>query len=306
MQLTDVTLRSLKPDLRQRTYFDDSLTGFGLRVNPGGTRTFILMHGPSRQLTKIGRVGVISLKDARQRAREILAEDTLGNHRAPTLSFQDAYERFKTMHCARKKPRTSQDYQRIINVHYLPKLRHVRLSDISPHALSKITDKLIHTPSEHGHAQAVGRTFFKWAVGKKYIKQSPLEGVKVSLGVPRDRVLDDAELVLVWRAAEKIGKPRRVATCRDRRPLYRTRRGRQRISPRPDRSEGYADCSIARARSRNQLTHQRPPAHACATARRARPERREGTASSTRSHRRTAIGLNDTHSSIECERHSRV
>ena len=93
MQLTDLAIRTLKaPDRGQKTYFDDLLTGFGVRISQGGTKTFVLMHGRERKLTTIGRVGIIKLKEARERAKEYLAKETLDPNIETSLRlFGDAW-----------------------------------------------------------------------------------------------------------------------------------------------------------------------------------------------------------------------
>jgi len=101
ISLTDMTLRNLKaPEKGQRTYLDKNLHGFGVRVSQGGTKTFTLMHGPNRQLTTIGRVGIVSLATAREKARNILAEEQLGVRRIQAPAFDAAVEQFIA------KPRT--------------------------------------------------------------------------------------------------------------------------------------------------------------------------------------------------------
>jgi len=55
--------------------------GFGVRVTSAGTKSFVLNHGPRRQRETIGRVGVISLHDARAEAKLRLAQYTLGKTR---------------------------------------------------------------------------------------------------------------------------------------------------------------------------------------------------------------------------------
>jgi integrase len=208
MQLTDITVRQLRaPDSGQRLYRDDGLAGFGVRVSQGGTKTFVLVHGRQRQFLTIGRYPIISLAQARDEAKRFLAERTLGQHQPKTIKFEDAYELFKQHHCARKKERTSIDYQYVLNRHFLPKLRGERLEDISTHTLAAITDKLLDRPSEHTHAQAVARTFFRWAVRRRYLRHSPLEGIQIAQGRSRDRVLDDAELRSVYRLAREYGYP---------------------------------------------------------------------------------------------------
>jgi len=86
--LTDLTIRNLKSADRQTMYFDKNMHGFGVRVSTGGTKTFALMYGPNRRLVSIGRVGVISLADARKEAKKVLAEHTLGKVRPEAITYQ--------------------------------------------------------------------------------------------------------------------------------------------------------------------------------------------------------------------------
>lgn len=206
--LTDVAIRALPlPEKGQRTHWDSVVPGFGVRVSQGGTRTFVLMHGRNRQLSTIGRVGIITLAEARQKAKHTLAQKTLGQLQPNTKTFGQAYEDFKEQKLPRLKPRTQKDYTRILDAHYLPKLRHDKLKDIGPDRVYGITDKLVKTPSEQSHALAVGRTFFRWCVRRRYIQHSPLEGVELPKLPSRKRVLNDQELVKVYRAAEEYGHP---------------------------------------------------------------------------------------------------
>lgn len=207
IRLTELSVRNAKPLATQYMLWDATLPNFGVRVSPGGTKNFTAMLGARRERISIGRFPIISLAEARVKAKALMAERTLGQHQAKTIKFEEAYELFKSQHCARKKARTSHDYTRIIDVHFLAKLRHERLEEITYETLAKITDKLIDTPAEQAHAQGVARTFFRWAVRRRYLKHSPLEGMQIAKSAIRDRVLDDRELVAVYRAAQDIGYP---------------------------------------------------------------------------------------------------
>lgn len=205
--LTELFIRNLRaPERGQKTFWDE-LPGFGVRISQGGTKTFVLMHGRDRQLTSIGRVGIISLTDARAKARHILAERTLGQTKPKTIKFEEALAAYETQKLPHLKPRTQRDYKRILHVHFLPKLRHDRLQEITPDRLYQITDKLAKTPSEQSHALAVGRMFFRWTVRRRYINNSPLEGAELPKLPARTRVLNDEELVAVYRAADQHGYP---------------------------------------------------------------------------------------------------
>jgi len=210
VNLTEIGLRALKPPEKgQKDYFDDTIPGFGIRVSQGGTTSFFLFVGRkgARQRLAIGRYGIITLAQARTKARELLAERTLHKHKPKTITFGEAYDAFKELKFPELKDRTQSDYSRILDTHYVPKLKHERLEDITPDAIYRFTDKLVKTPSERSHALAVGRTFFKWCVRRRYISHSPLEGVELPKIASRKRVLNDEELVKVYRAAEQHGYP---------------------------------------------------------------------------------------------------
>jgi integrase len=52
------------------------------------------------------------------------------------------------------------------------------------------------------------RKFCRWAVSREIIEHSPCDGVMArSAETPRDRVLDERELRLVWKAADTLGWP---------------------------------------------------------------------------------------------------
>jgi integrase len=75
--LTIDLIKGLKP-LAGRDLFvwDNRLPGFGLRVKPGGGKSFLIQyrnrHGRSRRFT-FGRYGVLTPDEARKRARQLLA-----------------------------------------------------------------------------------------------------------------------------------------------------------------------------------------------------------------------------------------
>ena len=79
MKLTDISIRALKaPEIGYQIYNDDTVTGFGVRITASGVKSYVLTHGVRRQRDTIGRVGIITLQDARAEAKRRLAEYTLG------------------------------------------------------------------------------------------------------------------------------------------------------------------------------------------------------------------------------------
>jgi integrase len=208
--LTDLAIRSFPvPTSGQKAYFDDAVPGFGVRVSQGGTRSFFLFTGKAhnRRRHSIGRVGIITLAQARAEAKRLLAEQTLGLSKPKSITFSAALEIFEQQKYPELKPRTVYDYKATFRRHFSKKLGDVRLADISFEDVTAITDKLVRVPSEQRHALVVGNTFFRWCVRRRFLKHSPLDGVDVPKPSSRKRVLSDDELVAVYRAAEAMPGP---------------------------------------------------------------------------------------------------
>ena len=208
-RLTDRTIASAQPRPKgQYTLWDATLKHFGLRVSPGGTKTFTVVHGPRRERITIGRYPTITLAQAREKAKVVLAERTLNTTRAPRITFDEASKLFFDVHRQRNKASTLAEYERIFDRHLLPRLRAMRVADISPHDIQRILDRLTSTPAECNHCYGVARTFFTFCFKRRYIEHSPMEGMEKPFKYrPRTRVLTDDELRKVWRAAEDYGYP---------------------------------------------------------------------------------------------------
>ena len=54
---------------------------FAVRVSQGGTKTFTLAYGSPRKRVTLGRFGIITLAQARDKARQLLAHRTLHGDR---------------------------------------------------------------------------------------------------------------------------------------------------------------------------------------------------------------------------------
>jgi hypothetical protein len=201
MRLTDTNVRGLTaPAKGSKVYYDDLVKGFGVRVSYAGTRAFILAVGDNRDRTTIGRYPTVGLAQARQVARNLLAERQLGRHQPQKTTLGAALDLFAEQHTAQLAPRTQKELARLFK-RYLTKLRGKKLADLTTHDITRLTDKA--APSEAEHLHRACKTLFRWCVRRRLLQHSPLEGLELpSKWKPRERVLSDDELRAVWTAAD--------------------------------------------------------------------------------------------------------
>jgi hypothetical protein len=203
VSLTDIGVRALKaPDTGQTTVWDAN-SPLGVRISQGGSKSYVVMLGSGKRHT-IGRAGVLKLAEAREEAKRLLAEKTLGLIKKPSpITFGAALPQFLEEHYRGKRPRTKKEATRLLEKHFLPAFRATLLSDVSDQDIGRRLAKLAQTPGEQLHAFRMLRTFLRWCTRppRRYIPHSPLEGYPApAVEKKGTRVLTDEELVKVWRA----------------------------------------------------------------------------------------------------------
>jgi integrase len=196
--LSDVGLRSLVPPAQgQIVYWDRKLPTFGVRISQGGSKTFILKRD-GRRIT-LGRFPVISLQDARDEAKRLLAEFTLGRLHPQSLPYSQAVKLFLADKEKTVRPRTLADYKRMLAVHFPFK---GQLTDVTHAHIAQRLERLKRTPSEHNHARTVATIFFNWCMTCRYVTHNPVVGISPYERKRRARILSDGELKSIWHACE--------------------------------------------------------------------------------------------------------
>ena len=76
-RITKRFVDALRPGKRDVVHWDEDLARFGVRVKPSGAMTYVVQYrnsaGRTRKLA-LGRVGVLTPEEARQKARKALGE----------------------------------------------------------------------------------------------------------------------------------------------------------------------------------------------------------------------------------------
>lgn len=201
--LTQLTIDRLPtPRGHQVTYWDTQLTGFNLRMSPGGAKTFNVVYGTDRKRVTIGRYPIVSLAAARKRAREILLQAVLHPSKHSSPQFQAALERYLSLKQPDLRPSSFKEHKRLLETYFS---WHMLVGDITTNDALNALDA-IEAPSERAHAYAVLKTFFNWCVAREYCDRNPLEKIRKPKTAPsRERVLDEHELGRLWAATDDQG-----------------------------------------------------------------------------------------------------
>jgi len=207
MRLTDIQIKNLRaPVSGQKTYFDASLPGFGVRVSQGGTRSFVVMYGEKRQLKTLGRYPAMSLAEARKaamRARVEADPESATTPYQPSIRFPQARDKFLKDSERRNKPRTAEGYRRLLHRHFSFEQP---LDALTRPELMEAIERLGNTPSEQQHAFVALRVMLNWCVKRGFIEVSPLPPLSFR-SEPRSNVVSDADLAAIWNRTLETGYP---------------------------------------------------------------------------------------------------
>ncbi len=207
-RLTDLAVRKLPlSEHGQVTYWDELTPNFGVRCS-SRSKSYIVLLGKKRRRTTLGRYPDLSLADARKQAKQLLATsalegDTLFASQSASVSFGEAKARFLEDNQRRNKPRTFNDYKRLLD-------RHFNFSgdvqSVERKQVMKVISGLSATPSEQSHAFVAIRTMMNWCVRHGLIEHSVVPPMKQKT-VERTRVLTDEELRRVYQRARETPFP---------------------------------------------------------------------------------------------------
>lgn len=211
MTLNDLKVRSLTaPDGKQRDFADDTLPGFAVRVGKR-TKTFIVTigSGTNRKRYTIGRYDPprFTLSMAREAAKDLIARERIApSKKSLSPTYSEALVTFYATYGAQKHRATShKTFDRLHRCHFLPVFGDTKLSEIDTADIIAVTDGLISTPWEAHAAFAALHCLFRWAVKRRLLERSPMEGLDAPVKPSsRSRVLTPSELVQVWRACDQL------------------------------------------------------------------------------------------------------
>jgi integrase len=196
IRLTDLGLLNLAPPPKLTDYWDATLPTFGVRVSPKGTKTFVLKTRNGGGRHAIGRYPIIKLSEAREEAKRILAERTLGKLRPQSITYPQAVRLF-VEDKRQNRPKSADQYEWFLTrLGFTGQLSAIYQADIE-RELKKIKSR-----STYDHVLVAARILFNWAHRRRYVAENPTFGIARPSSQSRARVLSDAELKKIWEATE--------------------------------------------------------------------------------------------------------
>ena len=207
-------------------FWDSELSGFGVRVYPSGSKVYIAQtraKGKSKRVT-IGRHGVLTAEQARQRAALIIARVKAGEDpisapmtrkpaSGPTVA--EVAERYLEEHVAlRCKPTTAAQRRFVLRKHVLPALGSLPLASVSREDAADLHYKLRATPATANAAIATLSRIFTFAETCGLVPEgaNPCRFVVKYREPKRERFLSDDEFDRLGRVLTEMEAEGRLST----------------------------------------------------------------------------------------------
>jgi integrase len=207
--------------------WDDSLSGFGVAAFPSrkgkkGKKVYVVQYrqdGRSRR-SKIGEHGRLTPDEARSMAKKALGAveggaDLIAERKKSrdVRSFREVGDDFLVRHAeAKRKPRTAEEYRRVLKLHVYPAIGSTRIVDVTHAAVARMHSSLAATPALANKAVAIISSVWRWASRHDGVSKhaNPAEGIERYPEERRERFLTPEELGRLGdtlRDAETVGLP---------------------------------------------------------------------------------------------------
>ena len=250
VRLTKKIVDAQAPSTLDRFIWDDEVTGFGLRIRPGGSKTFVAQYragggrsGTSRRYT-IGRYGVLTVEQARLEAKRVLAAVTQGSDpsrdrqaKRKEMTVCELIDQFAAKGSDHLKPRNRNWMLARLAHHVVPllgrkKITDVRVSDVEQFWRDVRDGKTAKDEKTGPRARVIVRggagaatrgirdlsAVYAFAMRQEWVTANPCAPVKKPADKRRTRFLSLEEVQSLGRAldalAEEGASPKAIAIMR--------------------------------------------------------------------------------------------
>ena len=212
VKLTKRTVDAIQPAGSDFYVFDADLAGFGVRIRSTGAMSYIVQYragsgraAPNRRVT-IAKVGRVTPDQARERAKELLADVVKGADPARERSeyrkastFEEIARKFLEHVEAKRKPATALSYKQLLAKHAYPVFGKKKAVEVSADDMEKLHLRLADKPMTANRVRAIISSMYNWAtVGKKKHLpadvENPAKGVTKYVERRREKFLTTEEI----------------------------------------------------------------------------------------------------------------
>lgn len=237
-KITKRAVDAMQAGQRDEFLWDTDLTGFGLKVSPAGSKTYIYQYRLARpgeakstapRRYTIGRHGALAPDQARELAQKLAAMVATGTdpfeleaerRAAKDLACKEAeqrarieadlaFDRYALLwlsdyeHEKGRRPSSVRLATGIVDNHLTPAFKSKPMPHIDRADLQKVLDAIPAKQKALRRAvYAYASVLFGWAVKRGDITANPIDAMgKPEAPKARERVLADAELAKIWQAS---------------------------------------------------------------------------------------------------------
>ncbi len=218
IHFTDKSVKHLKPKEKREIYWFEGMIGFGVRVTPKGTKSFVYTYrfdGIQKMMT-IGRYPKLSLAKAREEYSISASKYELGEDPAESKVLANIRERetptVKELisqyleYCISKRKKTWKEDQRVFEKDVIPVIGHIRINKVTKRHIRFILSDILNrgSPGMHDHTLVYLRHLFNVAEEWDYILSNPCKGIKkIKPRQSRQRVLSTKEIWKFWHGLDQ-------------------------------------------------------------------------------------------------------
>jgi integrase len=222
-RLTEEGVAKLKPPAKgkQLDYFDAGMPGLVLRVNYGGAKVWRALYyikkldQDGKRVTvptthKLGRYPHLTLKKAREKARQFLADPQKALAQADIGSFKEVAQNFIKRHVDANRLRSKPEIERCLTKYIYPAWEHRPFLELKRGDVAALLDRIEddHGPRQADLCLAIISKMTHWYQARSDDYVSPVvRGMRRAKAADRKRkrILDDDEIRALWKACDAMG-----------------------------------------------------------------------------------------------------